>query len=62
MKNRLPIFSSDRVGKDWNGEGGIGEPIPWINVLSILKAKHALHNLLYYTSFPFLVFTTLSMC
>jgi aryl-alcohol dehydrogenase-like predicted oxidoreductase len=28
MKNRLPIFSSDRVGKDWNGEGGIGEPIP----------------------------------
>jgi aryl-alcohol dehydrogenase-like predicted oxidoreductase len=28
MKNRLPIFSSDRVGRDWNGEGEIGEPIP----------------------------------
>lgn len=28
MKNRLPIFSSDRVGKDWNGEGEIGETIP----------------------------------
>jgi len=28
MKNRLPIFSSNRVGKDWNGEGEIGETIP----------------------------------
>jgi aryl-alcohol dehydrogenase-like predicted oxidoreductase len=28
MRNRLPIFSSDRVGKDWNGEGEIGETIP----------------------------------
>lgn len=28
MRNRLPIFSSNRVGKDWNGEGEIGEPIP----------------------------------
>ena len=28
MRNRLPIFSSTRVGKDWNGEGIIGEPIP----------------------------------
>lgn len=28
MKNRLPIFSSDRVGSDWLGEGEIGEPIP----------------------------------
>jgi len=28
MRNRLPIFSSDRVGKDWFGEGEIGEPIP----------------------------------
>ena len=28
MRNRLPIFSSDRVGKDWNGEGEIGELIP----------------------------------
>ena len=28
MKNRLPIFSSTRVGKDWYGEGEIGEPIP----------------------------------
>ena len=28
MKNRLPIFSSDRVGKDWDGEGEIGETIP----------------------------------
>lgn len=28
MRNRLPIFSSDRVGKDWDGEGEIGEPIP----------------------------------
>ena len=28
MKNRLPIFASTRVGKDWDGEGEIGEPIP----------------------------------
>ena len=28
MRNRLPIFSSTRVGKDWDGEGEIGEPIP----------------------------------
>jgi len=28
MKNRLPLFSSNRVGKDWFGEGEIGEPIP----------------------------------
>ena len=28
MKNRTPIFSSNRVGKDWFGEGEIGEPIP----------------------------------
>ena len=28
MKNRLPIFSSSRVGKDWYGEGEIGERIP----------------------------------
>ena len=28
MRNRLPIFSSTRVGKDWYGEGEIGEPIP----------------------------------
>lgn len=28
MRNRLPIFSSDRVGRDWLGEGEIGEPIP----------------------------------
>jgi aryl-alcohol dehydrogenase-like predicted oxidoreductase len=28
MKNRLPLFSSTRVGKDWNGEGEIGERIP----------------------------------
>ena len=28
MRNRLPIFSSDRVGKDWNNEGEIGERIP----------------------------------
>jgi len=28
MKNRLPIFSSERVGKDWLGEGEIGETIP----------------------------------
>lgn len=28
MKNRLPIFSSNRVGSDWLGEGEIGEPIP----------------------------------
>lgn len=28
MRNRLPLFSSSRVGKDWFGEGEIGEPIP----------------------------------
>ena len=28
MRNRLPIFSSIRVGKDWYGEGEIGENIP----------------------------------
>lgn len=28
MRNRLPLFSSNRVGKDWSGEGEIGEPIP----------------------------------
>ena len=28
MQNRLPIFSSNRVGKDWNGSGEIGERIP----------------------------------
>jgi aryl-alcohol dehydrogenase-like predicted oxidoreductase len=28
MKNRLPIFSSDRVGSDWAGRGEIGETIP----------------------------------
>jgi aryl-alcohol dehydrogenase-like predicted oxidoreductase len=28
MKNRLPIFSSTRVGNDWYGTGEINEPIP----------------------------------
>lgn len=28
MRNRLPLFSSTRTGKDWFGEGEIGEPIP----------------------------------
>ncbi|KAL9187566.1 hypothetical protein ACHAXT_001669 [Thalassiosira profunda] len=28
MRNRLPIFSSSRVGKDWDGQGEIGETIP----------------------------------
>lgn len=28
MRNRLPIFSSERVGADWDGEGEIGERIP----------------------------------
>ena len=28
MMNRLPIFSSTRVGADWYGEGEIGERIP----------------------------------
>lgn len=28
MRNRLPIFSSDRVGRDWEGSGEIGETIP----------------------------------
>ena len=28
MRNRLPIFSSDRVGADWGGAGEIGERLP----------------------------------
>lgn len=28
MRNRLPIFSSSRVRRDWYGEGEIGEKIP----------------------------------
>ena len=28
MRNRLPIFASDRIGADWYGEGEIGERIP----------------------------------
>jgi len=28
MQNRLPIFASTRVGRDWEGEGEIGELIP----------------------------------
>jgi len=28
MRNRLPIFSSNRVGRDWYGRGEIGETIP----------------------------------
>jgi diketogulonate reductase-like aldo/keto reductase len=28
MKNRLPLFSSNRVGSDWFQEGEIGETIP----------------------------------
>lgn len=28
MKHRNPIFSSTRVGLDWNNEGEIGEIIP----------------------------------
>jgi hypothetical protein len=28
MKNRLPLFSNSRTGKDWYGEGVIGENIP----------------------------------
>ena len=28
MQNRLPLFASTRVGKDWYGEGEIGETIP----------------------------------
>jgi aryl-alcohol dehydrogenase-like predicted oxidoreductase len=28
MRNRLPIFCSERVGKDWYGQGEIGETIP----------------------------------
>ena len=28
MRNRLPIFSSDRVGRDWEGTGEIGERVP----------------------------------
>mmetsp|Transcript_11880 Transcript_11880/g.31022 ORF Transcript_11880/g.31022 Transcript_11880/m.31022 type:complete len:247 (+) Transcript_11880:3-743(+) len=28
MRNRLPIFASERVGKEWYGEGEIGERIP----------------------------------
>ncbi len=26
MRNRLPIFSNSAVGRDWSGEGIIGEP------------------------------------
>jgi aryl-alcohol dehydrogenase-like predicted oxidoreductase len=28
MKNRLPIFSSNRAGSDWYNQGEIGERIP----------------------------------
>ena len=28
LKNRLPIFANEEAGKDWYGEGMIGEPIP----------------------------------
>ena len=28
MRNRLPIFASERVGKDWEGTGEIGERVP----------------------------------
>ena len=28
MRNRLPIFASDRVGRDWDGAGEIGERVP----------------------------------
>lgn len=28
MRNRLPIFSNNRVGRDWDGSGEIGENIP----------------------------------
>jgi len=28
MRNRLPIFSNNRVGRDWYGSGEIGETIP----------------------------------
>ncbi|CAK0846358.1 unnamed protein product [Prorocentrum cordatum] len=28
MRNRLPIFSSEKVQADWDGAGAIGEPIP----------------------------------
>jgi aryl-alcohol dehydrogenase-like predicted oxidoreductase len=28
MRNRLPIFSSERVGRDWDGQGELGETIP----------------------------------
>jgi len=28
MKNRLPLFTNSRTGKDWYGEGEIGENIP----------------------------------
>ena len=28
MRHRNPIFSSTRVGRDWFGEGEIGETIP----------------------------------
>ena len=28
MRNRLPLFSSNRVGRQWYGEGEIVEPIP----------------------------------
>ena len=28
LRNRLPIFSTDRAGPDWGGRGEIGEPVP----------------------------------
>jgi len=28
LRNRLPIFSTDRAGPDWDGRGEIGEPVP----------------------------------
>jgi len=28
LQNRLPLFANDETGKDWRGEGVIGERIP----------------------------------
>ena len=28
MRNRLPIFSSERYSAEWGGRGEIGEPVP----------------------------------
>lgn len=28
MRNRLPLFASDRYQPDWGNEGEIGEPVP----------------------------------